>query len=157
MEYTDYYVAKGSADDVRGKVEKACKQGVVVDGLGDFVPFVAVGKTDRLPKTFGWLLRVFDAEGSAWGFELWVDGKQLGSATYGENAEWGIDGDDNGFDGDEAKVAEALGATAAKLRKCLNDDGVERFCKLVGFEHQYTLYAHEDEMPDGVTLLSEIG
>ena len=26
-----------------------------------------------------------------------------------------------------------------------------------GFEHQYMLYPHEDEMPDGVTLLSEMG
>jgi hypothetical protein len=101
-------------------------------------------------------MRVFDAEGSAWGFELWIKGKKIASATYGENLEWGIGEDDNGFEGDQAKTAALLGATPAKLKKCLDEAGVEKFCKLVGFEHQYMLDPHEREMPKGVTLMSEL-
>jgi hypothetical protein len=155
MEYTDYYVVKGTPANVRKQLAKVSKKGWIVDGAKTFVPFVVAGKTDKLPKTFDWLLRVFDAEDSAWGFTLWIGGKQIADATYGENDEWGISEDDNGFEGDEAATAKLLGTTPAKLTRCLNERGAAKFCRLVGFEHQYLLYPHEKEMKPGITVLGE--
>ena len=158
MEYTDYWVARGDAATVRDALAKVAKKGVVIDGDG-FAFFVsdehsALDHDKKLPAKFDWLLGVWDAEGSAWGFELYAKGKHVASATYGENAEWGIDEDMNGFEGDVAKTADALGIKKAKLEKCLDADGVEKFCKAIGFEHQYTLYARD--LPDEVMLLSDM-
>jgi hypothetical protein len=156
MEYTDYNVVRGPAAAVRETLAAVTDSAVLVDTQGDHVPFVMSGDTSVLPKHFDWYLNVFDAEGGAWGFTVCVDGEQIGTATYGENAEWGIDAKDNGFEGDLDEVAEALGTTSDALEECFDPDGVERFCRLVGFEHQYTLYPHEREMPPAIALLSEM-
>jgi len=157
VEYTDYFVAKESGEKLRPKLKKLFKRGMIMDTDADsgFTPFVVIGKTDKLSTKLPWLIRVFDAEGSAWGFTLWIDGKQVAKATYGENSEWGISKKDNKFTGDVAAAAKALGATAAKLEKTLNAKGVDKFCKLVGFQHQYMLYPHERELPKNIMLFSE--
>ena len=158
MEYTDYFVAKESGTALRPKLKKSFKRGMIMDtdASAGFTPFVVLGKTDKLPTKLPWLIRVFDAEGSAWGFTLWIDGKEIAKATYCDNAEWGISKKDNKFVGDTAAAAKALGTTAAKLEKTLNAKGVEKFCQLVGFQHQYMLYPHEREMPAGIGLFSEL-
>ncbi len=159
MEYTDYCVAKGGGDAVCAILAPLAEGAFVIDNQGDFVPFVAIWKAKlrgRWVRSFDWLLTVFDAEGSAWGFSISVDGEELGKATYGDNCEWGIDADDNGLHGELDVVAEALGMTSSELEACLNDEGVDRFCKQVGFAHQYTLYPHERGMPEGVGRLSEL-
>jgi len=156
MEYTDYNVVRGPAEKVREALGALTHSAILVDHQGAFVPFVMSGDTGVLPKTFDWYLSVFDAEGGAWGFTLCVDGEEVGTATYGENAEWGIDAADNGFRGDLAATATGLGTSAAELEACFDADGVERFCQLVGFEHQYMLYPHEREMPEAIVLISEI-
>lgn len=157
MEYTDYYVAKGNAATLRLTLEECADKALVADSPdAGFSPFVAVGTPDDFESRFDWLLSVFDAEGGAWGFQLYIDGAEIASATYGENAEWGIDLSDNGFTGDMDATAGALGTTTAALEACLNADGVEAFCRAVGFEHQYMLYPHENEMPDGVVMLSDL-
>ena len=155
MEYTDYWVVRGDAAKVRTTLAKIADEGVVIDGVGDLVPFVIDGHTEKkLLKSFDWLLRVWDAEGGAWGFDLYVKGKMVTQAIYGENAEWGIDEDDNGFDGDIDESATLLGTTKKKLEKCLDESGVEKFCKAVGFEHHYMLYPRD--LPGEVMLLSEM-
>lgn len=160
MEYTDYWVVRGDAKKVRTKLAKLVSGGVVMDAeKSDLAVFVVEGHSaldhdSKLPDAFDWLLGIWDAEGGAWGFELYVKGESLGSATYGENAEWGIDESMNGFEGDVAKAAKALGITTKKLESCLDDAGVEKLCKLVGFEHHYTLYPRD--LPDEVMLLSEM-
>jgi hypothetical protein len=157
MEYTDYYVARGSLDDVRAEISRRADRAVIVDGLdGGFVPFVAAGAGKDFDEGWDWLLSVFDAEGSAWGFHVIVDGVEVARAVYGDNAEWGIDAADNGLDGELDAAARALGVAAGKLEACLRDDGVEDFCELVGFTHQYMLYPHEDEMPDGIVTMGEL-
>lgn len=153
MEYTDYYAVRGNVEQVRETLAKVCSRGVVIPAP-PLVAFVAIGKTERLPKAFDWLLRVFDAEGSAWGFQLWVDQVEIASATFGENEEWGIDSEDEGFEGDLAAAAAALGTTAAKLSKCLKADGPEKLCAQIGFVHCHLLYPHAKELPKkGVTIL----
>ncbi len=160
MEYTDYWVVKGEPTEIRTRLQKVAKKGVVVDvDESELVAFVVEGYSvldapKKLAKQFEWMLGVWDAEGSAWGFDLWIDGKVLASATYGENAEWGIDEDQNGFEGDVAATAKALGMTKKKLEKFLDEDGVEKFCKAVGFGHHYTLYPRN--LPKGVMLMSEM-
>ncbi len=157
MEYTDYNVVRGPAAAVREALAGVTDSAVLIDGQGDFVPFVMSGDTGVLPKHFDWYLSVFDAEGGAWGFTVCVNGAEVGTATYGENAEWGIDAKDNGFRGDLAATADALGTNTDALEKCFHSDGADAFCKLVGFEHQYMLYPHEHEMPEAIVLLSEMG
>lgn len=156
MEYTDYNVVRGPASKVREVLESLTDSAVLVDTEGDFVPFVMSGDTGTLPGAFDWYLNVFDAEGGAWGFTVCVDGEEVGAATYGENAEWGIDAADNGFRGDLTATAKALGSSTDALEACFDADGVERFCELVGFEHRYALYPHEHEMPPAIVLLSEL-
>lgn len=156
MEYTDYNVVRGPVESVRQTLAAVTESAVLIDDQGAFVPFVMSGDTKTLLEHFDWYLSVFDAEGSAWGFTLCVDGKEIGTATYGENAEWGIDAADNGFDGDLAATAEALGTTREALEKCFDADGVESFCEQVGFTHQYTLYPYEREMPEAIVLASEM-
>jgi hypothetical protein len=157
VEYTDYFVAKESGAALRSKLKKLFKRGMIMDTdtAASFTPFVVLGKTDKLPTKLPWLVRVFDAEGSAWGFTLWIDGKQIAKATYGDNAEWGISKKDNKLVGDASVAAKAFGTTTAKLEKTLNAKGVEKFCKLVGFQHQYMLYPHERELPEDIGLFSE--
>jgi len=157
MEYTDYNVVRGPATAVRETLGPVTESAVLVDTQEPLVPFVMSGDTSVLPKHFDWYLSVFDAEGSAWGFAVAVDGEQVGTATYGENAEWGIDAKDNGFEGDLEATAKALGTSSAELQQCLDPKGVQRFCALVGFEHQYALYPHEHDMPPAIALLSEMG
>ncbi|MBO6938304.1 MAG: hypothetical protein JJ863_25265 [Deltaproteobacteria bacterium] len=157
MEYTDYNVVRGPAAKVRKALAEVTDSAVLVDDQGDFVPFVMSGDTGVLPKHFDWYLSIFDAEGGAWGFAMCVDGAEVGAATYGENAEWGIEAKDNGFRGDLTATAKAIGASTEALEKCFHSDGADAFCKLVGFAHQYMLYPHEHEMPEGVVLLSEMG
>ena len=157
MEYTDYFVARGNLEDVSAAIAGRVERAVIVDGLeGGFVPFVVAGAGEGFVESWDWLLSVFDAEGGAWGFRVMVEGAEIASAVYGENAEWGIDRADNGLEGGLEAAAAALGVAADKLEACLHDRGVETFCQLVGFPHQYMLYPHEDEMPDGVSILGEM-
>lgn len=157
MEYTDYYVAKGPAADVAGKLKPIASKALLMDGDENFVPFVRMGDDTMLFRAFPWLLSVFDAEGGAWGFILRIDAEEIARATFGVNAEWGISRKMNGFEGELDAAASALGTTASALEACFNDEGVADFCKLVGFEHAYMLYPHEAQIPDGVNLLSDFG
>jgi hypothetical protein len=156
MEYTDYFVTKGNIDSVHSKIKKEAKKAIIMDNEGDFIPFVVLQVKDNFEKKWDWLLKVFDAEESAWGFDLYISGKNIMSATYGENAEWGINLSDNGSKGNKSEAADALKINVEDLEKCLNDRGVNKFCELVGFAHQYMFYPHEGEMQDGVFLLSEM-
>ena len=156
MEYTDYWVAKGTAGEVREALEGVVEKAILIDDLKGFVPFAAVGTEKKIVKAFDWILSVFDAEGAAWGFTICMDGKQVATATYGDNAEWGISRKDNGFEGDMAEAAKALGISEKKLKGCLDDEGAVKLCKAIGFNHQYMLYPHEDEMPPGVVLMSDL-
>ena len=156
MEYTDYFVAKGTPEFVRKKIREYANEALIIDYQKDFVPFVVYENEKNFEKKWDWLLRVFDAEGSAWGFDLYVSGREIITATYGENMEWGIDLSDNGYKGNLEEAAKELDVKKSQLEKCLNDQGVEKFCKLVGFNHEYMLYPHEDEIPDGVYFLSEL-
>lgn len=156
MEYTDYYVAKGNAAATKEIIEKEVNYAIIDDMQNDFIPFIVWDSNEDFENKWDWLLKVFDAEGSAWGFTLFKKGKEIFSATYGENMEWGIDLTDNGFEGDLSKASEEFGVKLNKLEKCLNDKGVEKFCKLVGFEHRYMFYPHEREKPDGIFLFSEL-
>lgn len=161
MEYTDYWVVPGEAAAVRDLLCEVGDAGLVLDDAGSgLVVFVLEGHSSLdgdnadLAKRFDWLLGIWDAEGGAWGFELYAAGKSIAAATWGENAEWGIDESMNGTEGDLAEAAKVLGTKTRKLEACMNDEGVERFCKAAGFEHHYTLYPRK--LPDGVRLLSEI-
>lgn len=157
MEYTDYYVARGPASEVANKLKPIASKALLMDEQADFIPFVRMGDDTMLFNAFPWLLSVFDAEGGAWGFVLMIDAKEVARGTYGENSEWGIDRKMNGFEGDLDAAADGLDTTTAELEACFTDDGVEKFCKLVGFDHAYMLYPHESQMPDGVSLLSDFG
>ncbi len=156
MEYTDYYVAKGTPAALRDKLSGLADKGIIVEPDGELVPFVVADPVEEFDSKWDWLLSVFDAEGAAWGFRLIVDGDEVASATYGDNAEWGIDRSDNGFEGDVDQVSAALGTTVNELKACMNDEGAVSFCKAVGFNHQYMLYPHEHEMPDGIVLMSDL-
>lgn len=155
MEYTEYYVAKGNIEIVKNIIKKEVNEAVIDDFQEKFMPFIVWDANDDFEKKWDWLLKVFDAEGSAWGFTLYNASKEIFSATFGENMEWGIDLSDNGFKGDLNVAADAFGVKINKLEKHLNANGVEKFCKLVGFEHRYMFYPHEREKPDGVFLMSE--
>ena len=154
MEYTDYYVARGTPQDVRDRIDEVADAAVLVDEFENFVPFVTESSADEF-AAWDWLLRVYDAEGSAWGFVLWNNGKEVARAEWGENGEWGIDAADNGLKGEPDDVASALGIDVDALHNCMNAEGVYVFCDLVGFPHQYCLYPHE--MPPGVNLMSDFG
>ena len=134
MEYTDYNVVRGPVESVRQTLAAVTESAVLIDDQGDFVPFVMSGDTKVLLEHFDWYLSVFDAEGGAWGFTVCVGGEEIGTATYGENAEWGIAAKDNGFRGDLAATAEALGTSVrtverewtrarAYLRQALREEG----------------------------------
>lgn len=155
MEYTDYYVAKGDKTTIKQIIEKEVTDAIIDDVQDGFIPFIVWDADEDFEEKWDWLLSVFDAEGGAWGFTLYNSGKELFSATYGENSEWGIDLSDNGYEGDLNKAAEVLGVKVNALEKCFNPHGVEKFCKLVGFEHRYMFYPYERENPNGIFLLSQ--
>lgn len=155
MEYTDYYVAKGKIETAKEIIEKEVHHAIIDDSQDDFFPFIVWDSNEDFENKWDWLLKVFDAEGGAWGFSLYKSGKIIIKATYGENSEWGIDLEDNGYEGDLNEAAEELGVKISKLEKCLNDKGVEKFCKLVGFEHRYMFYPYEREKPEGIFFMSE--
>lgn len=157
MEYTDYYVAKAPLAAVLAKLKPIVSKALIMDDQADFVPFVRIGDDTMLFHAFPWLLSVFDAEGGAWGFVLRIDAEEIARATFGVNAEWGISRKMNGFEGDLNAAAVGLDVTTTELEACFNDEGVEKFCKLVGFDHAYMLYPHEAQIPDGVNLLSDFG
>lgn len=152
MEYTDYYVVRGSAATLREQLIEVTDAAVIVDMLDvDFVPFATETSREDLGE-LDWLLRVYDAEGSAWGFELWTR-ERIGSGEFGANAEWGIDAKDNGFEGAITDMAAAVRADESEVQACLHPGGVDDFCELIGFPHQYMLYPRD--LPDGVLFLSE--
>ena len=155
MEYTDYYVAKGKLEVTKEIIKKEVNHAIIDDRQDDFFPFVVWEANEDFENKWDWLLKVFDAEGGAWGFTLFKLGEPIMSATYGENSEWGIDLSDNGYKGDLNESAEELGVKVSELEKCLNDKGVEQFCILVGFEHRYMLYPYEGEEPEGVFFMSQ--
>lgn len=155
MEYTDYYVVKDDLGKLQTVLEELTDEAIIMDDAPPFFPFVGDSlDAKKLIKKFDWLLSVFDAEGGAWGFELNHEGESVGSATWGENSEWGIDSSMNGFEGDLEKTAEVLGTTSAKLQSCFDDGWADEFCALVGFEHRYMLYPRD--LPPGVMLISDL-
>ncbi len=160
MEYTDYFVVRSDAEALAEKLAPLSDGALLMDdGGGPLLPFVALWKP-AARKTyvaqFDWLLSVFDAESAAWGFSICVSGEEVGSAVYGDNAEWGIAKKDNGLTGELEAIAEALGVPAAKFSECLHEGGVEGFCTLVGFEHAYMLYPHERELKgQGIQRISQ--
>ena len=151
MEYTDYWIVRGDPRDVHDVLSLITGSGLVL-AVGDFTVFVIeCDVASSIHESFDWLLRVWDAEGSAWGFDLYQKGQVTASAEYGDSAEWGIAKADNAFSGDRAAAAAALGITQPTLEGCLGPDGVESFCGAVGFVHAYALYPHS--LPDDLMLL----
>jgi hypothetical protein len=156
MEYTDYFVAKGTVEAVKAKIEAKHPKGLILDDTAPYFPFVVEENPENIEKNWDWLLRVWDAESSAWGFDLYQSGKKVMTATFGENGEWGIGMEDNGYEGDVEEAARLLGIKKEDLEECLNEEGAYDFCNRVGFDHAYCFYPHEDDMPDGVVLMSEL-
>jgi hypothetical protein len=74
-------------------------------------------------------------EWSAWGFTLTKLGKHVVSGVFGENAETGVDLEDNGIEGDVGAIATMFGVDKKKLDKLLAGEfpDVEKFAKLLGF------------------------
>jgi hypothetical protein len=74
-------------------------------------------------------------EWAAWGFELTKLGKTVAAGLFGENAETGVDLEDNFLEGDIGALAAAFGVNRKKLDKLLAPDfpDVEKFANLLGF------------------------
>lgn len=157
MEYTEYYITKDTAVSVQEQLKKVATSALIDDYEkgSAFVPFVLYSERSNFLEGWNWLLKIFDAEGSAWGFTLYASGKQLMNAVYGENAEWGIDLSDNVQEGDLEEAAKVLKVEKDKLETCLNADGVEDFCQSIGFSHKYMFYPHDSDDTGEISLMSK--
>lgn len=159
-ELWDYYAVRGDVDDVIARAKKA-KLRAVVGTAGDlggaddgWVYVYAEGK--NVPAAGEVVLYFFDHESAAWSFEVWHRGKSVGKATFGENLETGAE--DEGFEGDLAGTAAALGVTVKKLEQTFGTPSAKRFLKLLGLGlPPFSISDVMGDAPKGVSRLRELG
>lgn len=90
MGYTDYWVVRGHPRDVHDVLSLITGSGLVL-AVGNFTVFVIeCDVVSSIHEILDRLLRVWDAEGSAWGLDLYQKGQVTASAEHGDSAEWGI-------------------------------------------------------------------
>jgi hypothetical protein len=144
--YASRVFGKLDRERARATLKKLKANAVVIEGEG-WVYMISPSK--KVARFSDVVLHYFDHEGSAWDFDLYLKGKRIGGGTFGVNGETGAH--DQGFDGDIAATAKALGVDARKLERTFTDDS-KKFLKLLGLEFHG---GPENEVGKGVRFLDE--
>ncbi len=159
-ELWDYYATRSEVEAVIAAARQA-RLRAVVGAASEF------GATDR-----GWVcvytegkgicsigevvLYFFDHNAAAWSFEVWRNGESLGRAVFGENPETGAK--DEGFEGDLAAIARALGVTEGRLERTFGTSDSTKFLRLLGLSlPPMGILEVMRDAPPGVSRLSDLG
>ena len=137
MEYGDYYLVRpaevGKLTKLPAKSRKLVE--MMTKGIKKTDKWIELPIDEpKLPKLVDVAVHFNNYEWSAWDFDVFAKGKCILSGCFGENGEAGIDESMNELDGDVAKAASLLAVDPKKLAKILDDEDMEKFAKLVGFE-----------------------
>lgn len=153
MKYTTYYVAKGNLHVVKRKIKEAADTAIIISEQNGFFPFVVLNEKQEFWKKWDWLLEILDAKDCGWGFSLYMSGREVIKVIYEKNDELCAKHSDNGYQGDIVEAAEALGVSLKKLEQCLNENSVEKLCRLIGFSHENKLdYVGEHNFNNEIVL-----
>jgi hypothetical protein len=150
-EFWGFYATPSGADFDRAKLKatlKKLKADALVHHAGAWL-YVVTPLQHKIEKFADTVLSFFDHESAAWDFSVYLKGKRIGGGTFGENAETGAD--DEGFDGDLAASAKALGTTAKKLEATFVEDSA-KFLKLLGLS---LLPVGPGDVEKGIRFLDE--
>ena len=132
---------------VKAALKKLKADAVITEGKG----WLYVHSPSKSAVKFAdMVLHYFDHESSAWDFDVYVKGKRIGGGIFGKNLETGAD--DQGFDGDLAATARALGVDEKQLKKTFVKDA-KKFFALLKLEW---MAMPENEVPKGVAFFDEL-
>jgi hypothetical protein len=141
----------GAVDRAAAKaaLQKLKANAVLTEGKG----WLYVNSAHRKAAGFAAsVLHFFDHEGSAWDFVVYAKGKRIGGGIFGTNVETGAT--NQGFTGDLAATAQALGVTAKQLETTFAKDS-KKFFKLLALDWMAGPET-ESEIPEGQHFLDEL-